>query len=215
MPTFDNNLFTEAQNSFQQASGAALPSPESLDTASARVRSRVEGRQRALDQQTGARFAQSGGANTGGLGAGRRNNTASTQGAFATGLADLEEGFLEKQQQGAGILSQIGQGQGQLGSLFGNLEIGREGVRQGDERLDLERLFGQQRLDNEGRAIDETIEQRKANTLIDFFQNFGAIGNTRFFNSNAEPGTDPLGESLQDDFARLISGLFGSIGLSQ
>jgi hypothetical protein len=108
--------YDAARKAFGQASSAAMPSIQSLDTAAARVRSRVSGQTAANEQKIRDQFAGRRISNSGGMQRNLRQNQAAGTQAYATGLTDLETDFWDKRQKGAEILSGIGTGYKGLGS---------------------------------------------------------------------------------------------------
>jgi len=169
-PVFDPGFFTQAGSIFQQAAQNALPSQASQDNAAARVRARLEARNRDSARQIRDQF---GGfrANTGAFQNALAQNRAAGQGAIAQGLSDLEADFAQRRQQGAQILQGIGSGLTGLGTGANEArQSGQEIANRfnlGQGEIDLRKLLGERELDN----------SRQAN-FIDFLNTIGQVGNT-------------------------------------
>lgn len=110
-----NPQIDEAAQTYRQAAQVATPSVQSLDTAAARVRSRMAGTNRANEMSIRDRFASAGRQGSGGFNQAMSQNSAANSNALASAYTDLELGFEDRKNQYAQTLSQIGQGQGQLG----------------------------------------------------------------------------------------------------
>lgn len=114
--------FQDAYSYFNDARQAAMPSPESLDRAAARLRSRVDTQQRAQDQQAADQFAGRGQSNSGGYDYARAMNRYGAQQAYATGLADTEDNYDKQRQAGAQILGTLGSQYGQTAGQEGDYQ---------------------------------------------------------------------------------------------
>jgi hypothetical protein len=128
---------------FQQAASAAMPSLESLDKASARLRGRIDTARRAGETELRDQYGQRGQTYSGGLDQALERNRSEYASQYGAGLTDLEREYLDKQQQGAQILGQLGQGVATAGQQQGELnleeQLGKGKLFQGFGELDLER----------------------------------------------------------------------------
>lgn len=150
--SYDPSQFTLANQNLAQASQYALPSLAAQETASDRIARRVAAQNAAQNRTLQNRLGAAGRGGSGTFRNGVLQNNQNAQTALATGLADLELGFADKQQQGAQLLTGIGN-QYQQGGL------------------------GLGRLQNEQTALAESQRSNQANELIDFFNSFITGGN--------------------------------------
>lgn len=145
-----DTAFNRAMSTYGQAASSAMPSPQSRDTAAARVRARVAGQGQAMNNQLRQQSQQSGQMNTGRYDANMARAMAANQGALASGLADVEDNYQRQRMEGAGILSNIAQGYGGLGESIGGLKLGGQRLaledRLGTGRLRLDDRLGSGRL---------------------------------------------------------------------
>lgn len=205
------NYFSQADQALQQARTAAMPSAAARDTAAARVRSRVAGQTKANMQQVDDAYTRRGSFyGSGGRDRALRSVQAAGDNALATGLADVELGFLDKQQQGANILSGIGNQYGQLGTSYNKLgmdyDLGRYGIdtnlQSAREQRELDKLLGQGKLDLERYGIDKSSYLQDRQNQIDLLSALGLYGNTR-------GGYDERGEIFNEQFMGVIESLLG------
>lgn len=120
----DTSGYGVANPYFERAAADASPSLAAYDTAAARIRSRVEGKQKANAMQIQDQFAGRGLSASGIHEGQQRQNREAGMGAYATGLADLEEDYNKSKQEGARILQGIGSDAGQLKNT-GNYQAGQ------------------------------------------------------------------------------------------
>jgi len=137
---------------FTTAQQYALPSAAARETASNRLTARLAAQKQAADRQAQNRAAGMGNAGGGGYVKDLRANNRAHMSGLGTGLADIEMGFLDKQQQGANILNQVGSG----------LQTGSLGVG---------------RLGNEQQALQEAQRRNQMGELLQFFNSFIEGGN--------------------------------------
>lgn len=170
--------FQDAYNYYSQAANAALPSPESLDRSAARLRSRVDTRQRADEQSTADQFAGRGMANSGARDYAQAQNRYGAQQAYSSGLAQLEDDYDKRRQAGAQILSGIGQNYGNTAAQEGQYGIAdREQTL--SEQLDPRKVdIAQQQANTETYNAQTERASRTANALNDFLTFMGTFGNT-------------------------------------
>lgn len=236
MPTLDpNSYFQSAGQSFQQASQGAMPNPQQLETASNRLTSRLAANQASNQRQLQNRYAGLGRSGGGGYEQRSIQNMQNTSNSLATGLADLQNDFFNRQQQGAQILGTIGQGQTALGSQAGQLPISQQRAntetqqvanqlqlglgslqeqalaRQLEEqlglgRLSLEEQLGMGRLGVEQQALEETARRNQQEALVDFFNSFIQGGNLSSTGSGR-------GQQFDAEFQNLLNSLYGSFSI--
>ena len=181
---------------FQTAANNAMPSVQSLDTAAARVRSRLSGQNKANTQSIANQFG--GSKNVGGYNQSMAQNNAARQNAYAQGLTDLQQDFWNKQQTGAGILGNIGAAMtgaqntaNQIASNFGTTMagIGTDYDIAGQKNIN-DWFLGQGGLSNEANKINKdydisskfnegTFRANKANTLSDLMKTLFQFGNAK------------------------------------
>lgn len=105
--TFNPSFVNNAQQNFNTASQNALPSAESRDRASARLRSRLSGDLKGNLDQLNDQLS-----NNAGLREKRSMQLfGASQGALSSGLADIEDDYQRRRQEGANILNSIGTSQ--------------------------------------------------------------------------------------------------------
>lgn len=172
--------FKSARTNLNNAASAAMPSQQSLDRASARVRARLAAQTNANQQSISDRFAGSG--NMGGLNKSYAQNFAAGQSAYGQALGDLEQQWWDKQQKGAEILSGIGQRFGDMGNNIGNLV--NEGSRvandfalgKGEIGVKLEDIG--RRFATDERKSDITENAAKMDSIVRAMEQLFASGNT-------------------------------------
>lgn len=120
----DTSGYGVANPYFERAAADASPSLAAYDTAAARIRNRVEGKQKANAMQIRDQFAGRGLSSSGLYEGAQRQNREAAMGAYATGLADLEDDYNKSRQEGARILQGIGSDAGQLKNT-GNYQTGQ------------------------------------------------------------------------------------------
>jgi len=181
--------FQRANAAYEQASTYAMPSMESRDRAAARVRSRVNQQRLGDDQTTNDMYQRRGlggsGMNTRALG----QNRYAAQQAYGSGLADMEDDFVQQQQKGADIYSQIGAGYAQMGE--GQAKLGLERRAQ-DSDYDT----AQNKLAFDREDLAQRTDNDMQTQLINSILALGQAGNTEF-NLN----------SVEDIFRQLTSRL--------
>lgn len=185
-PNYDNDYFNQSRNYFQQAAEAAMPSTQLRDTAASRIRSRLAGASQAQNQQLQDSFAARGLANSGAYQGAFARQSAAQQGALASGLADNEANYLAARQQGAGILGNLGQGLGSLGTQR--------------QEADTNQAFSEGRLGVERGTLQESIDRRKNEQVLEALKTFGEYGNVS-------------GQRNYAQFAQAIQALLGNSGV--
>lgn len=163
--------FDEAYSYYNQAKDAAMPSPESLDRASARLRSRVDTQQRAADQQAGDMYAGKGMSNSGRYDAARRSNQYGAQQAYSSGLADQWDSYQKQRQAGAGIL-------GQLGSSYGNTATQQGDYQNTREFKPIELGIANRQAATNQYSAETDRSTNLSRSLVDFLTFMGTYGNT-------------------------------------
>jgi hypothetical protein len=124
----NNPYWSSANDSFRQAATNAMPSPQSLDNAAARVRSRLSGSYQGQQRQWSNTMANRGLSNSGKNRMGQMQNWANYQNSIASGLADVEDNYQKALQTGAGIMSQVGQGQTSLANNYATQSLANQGL---------------------------------------------------------------------------------------
>lgn len=193
------DYFTQSANTLNQAASNALPSIQSRDTAAARVRARLAANSRAI--QSGLQDTL-GGRNTGRLISGLNRNYADTQNALASGLADVENNYQTQRQQGAQVLSGIGQNQASLGTGLATALDQEAQTGLAGQKISNEFNLGTEANRLRGLEIDTTRDIEEQRGLVDFLQAFGTFGNAR-------GGTDAAGQQFDTRLNELINQLLG------
>jgi hypothetical protein len=132
-PTYEN----QASGYFADAVKNAAPSPESLDRAAARLRSRTDTTARAASQETADQFAGRGLGASGMYGAARERGRAASQGTYASGLAQLEDDYTKRLQDSSQYYTAAGNGVANLGQQRNDFGAKSEELAQGNRTLDL------------------------------------------------------------------------------
>ena len=100
----------QATNAYNQSQQMYNQSPQSFDNAAARVRARVQGQTTGNAQQIRDQFAGRGMSNSCLMQNQLQRNQQAGQGAYAQGLADLENTFEQSRLRSAQGLNEVGQG---------------------------------------------------------------------------------------------------------
>lgn len=195
-----NPLFDNAQNTFNQAKSLATPSAASLDTAAARVRSRLAGRERATEQSIRDQFQSAGRGVSGGFQQALSTNRNNFTNEFAKSLTDLQLGFEDRKNQAAQTLLGIGQGESSLGLGQEELGVKLEDISKSFELGQGDQALKGQQLELEADKIQKTEEEGIRRAIIDALGVFIEGGNTQF--------TPERGEL----FDSLLQALFASTG---
>lgn len=154
--SYDPTPFNQASGYFADAAKNAAPSPESLDRAAARLRSRTDTAARATQQETADSFAGRGLGASGMYNAAQQRNRAASQGTYASGLAQLEDDYTKRLQESSQYLTAAGTGAANAGYQHGQLEGTGEELRQ-----------GQTALDYKGQELKQTNSRDFGKNLID------------------------------------------------
>ena len=170
IPQYDPTFFNDAKQTFQQAASAAMPTDQLRDTAASRIRARLAGQASAQNQQLQDMYAARGRLGSGAYQGAFQQQNAAQQGALASGLADNEATYLKARQEGANILKGIGEGYGALG-------IGSSQAQSQLAGAETDRMFGEGRLANERGVLQESIDRRKNEQVIEAMKAFGEYGN--------------------------------------
>lgn len=179
---YDPQYFTSAKSNYTNAAANAMPSAASRDTASARVRSRLGGAYNANNQQLVDQYGPN---NQGQLRQAQERARQGYQNSLASGLTDIELGYADKQQEGAKILSGIGDGYSNLGAAQGTVR-------------------------NAYNTQASNAENDRIKSLNDTLQTFGLYGNAK---GHTGPGTPtPREEKFDLELADIIAKLFGAYG---
>lgn len=155
---YNPQRFNESYGILNRGADAALPSPESMDLAAARLRSRTDNYAKAQGQTTQDQYASRGMGNSGAYRLAQQRNTQSAGNSYASGLADIQNDYWTQRQKGAETL-------GNIGASYGNV-AGSEaeaGINQG---------LGQGKLNIEQQNTDTD----KLRALNDFFTSYGTVG---------------------------------------
>jgi hypothetical protein len=226
--------FNTQSDYYNAASQYAVPSPESLDRAAARLRARTDTTTRANQQQITDQYAGRGTASSGAYNQQLMQNMAAGQNAFSQGYGQLQDDYVKQQQAGAGILSNIGtqlgdqslQGRGlDIQQLLGqgNLDVQREKISSDDalqRYLNQQNLgFNREQLAQQGQLTREQLAQEKGLTeeqlgqqkdqalrsaLLQFFGQMGQYGNTEYTN----PGQQGNANELQRLIVQSLGGQY-------
>ena len=116
-----NSWFNQAGSTFDQAKANALPSAESLDTASARIRSRLQGAQDSLESKLGDSYTGNQGWGSGAYSGALSKSRGDYMGNLSKGLADTQQNYWDDQMKGAQTLANIGIGQAGIGTSLGDI----------------------------------------------------------------------------------------------
>jgi len=206
---YDPSFFNEARGTLQDAAREAMPSTVMRDTAASRIRARLSGAQQGQEMQLKNQFAGRGlstsgmfNAPTGALNQSRSNY----MGTLGSALADNEMNFEKSRQEGAKILTSIGEGQAALGlgmNRAGN-DYANTGIASARQAADAAFQTGSLANDSRRQAADaafqtgslandadrqaadaafqtgtlnENTASRQAETLLDSLKTFGQYGN--------------------------------------
>lgn len=165
MPTQLPNFAT----TLQSAEANALPTEGMLNTAANRISSRVAAQQKANNRIAQNHLGSIGRTGGGGFRKALIDNAQNATTGLATGLADLEHGFLDRRQKGAEVLSGLGLGMGRLENEQEALAE-TERRNRSEEMLDFFRSFiqgGNLTADGHGRGEDfNTDFQRILDSLF-------------------------------------------------
>lgn len=187
--------FQSAYGYFDQAANAALPSPESLDRAQARVRSRVDTAGKANEMKIRDTYAGRGTLNSGGADQSLRQNMYNTTSALSTGLAQTEDDYSQRRQAGSQILAGIGTGVGQVGKSEGD--------------LGLESYIAPEKLNIENKQVEGNLQNDQLSNLINMLTSMGTVGNARGDANNNDPR---LALEFDSNFRTLKNKLFQMLG---
>ena len=200
---YAEDLFDLSKSALTSGVQNALPSVQDRETASSRLRSRLMGAQGGLESQIRDQYAGRGFSNSGSLQGALNKSRGQYLGQLGSGLADIEEDFGKRLQEGSRTLLGAGQTAGELGlgsqrqALEETLGLGNLGL--GGKRLALDETLGLGKLGLEGAALDQERKAQQAKNVLDAFLAFGAFGN--------------LGSALtgpaQTNFNRLLERMFG------
>lgn len=191
---FSSSIQSNATNALKQAQAAAMPNQQQFDTASNRVASRVASQQRANQRQAQQGLASSGRVNSGRQDYLTAQNQAGAANATATGIAELESQFWDKQQAGAGILNNIGTG-------FANLGSAVSGANAAQGKLALDQYLGQGKLQQDAQKNQQQfLNDAIVSLLAGGRQYAGNATNTQALNNN-------YNTQKTDLFNMLFSGL--------
>lgn len=191
--------FQQGYDYMNQAAQNAMPSPESLDRAGARLRARTDTNRRAADEETADRYAGSGRMNSGGYEAARRGNMIGAQNAYATGYSQLEDDYEKNRMEGAKNLGQIGSNYSGAANDMGTLNLA-------EDQFGLDEELGRRKLDIDETEIGYKHDEAVNQNLIDFFTSMGQYGNA----TSGLPSTSPF----YNEFGRLKQSLFQFLGLA-
>lgn len=189
-PTYYSNTpFQNAYDYIDQARQYALPSPQSLDTASARVRSRVDNAANTQSQAINEQYVGSGLGVSGMRNAAQGANNAARLSSLGTGLADVQDDYWKQLQTGAATLGNLGQQYGGIASQQGDLGV-KEGLGLGEQGLkgrELDITANTAAMnDATARArLEEEHRQSIANNLIELFTATNQYGNTQLSTGSA------------------------------
>lgn len=186
---YNPQRFTESYGIMNRGADAALPSPESMDLAAARLRSRTDNYAKAQGQGIQDQYASRGMGNTGAYNLAQTRNQQSAGNSYASGLADIQNDYWTQRREGASTLGNIGASYGNTASQESDAGI------------------------NEGLGLGKlNIEQQNADTakrqaLNDFFTSYGTVG-------GALGGTAGYGGQTATGFNNLKQYLFQMLGLN-
>jgi hypothetical protein len=217
--------FNTQSDYYNAASQYAVPSPESLDRAAARLRSRVDTEGAANQQALGDQYAGRGTTAGGGYQNQTMRNYANTQNAFSQGYGQLQDDYVKQQQAGAGILAGMGTQLGEQGIQNRGLDITQEQNLRNDtlqrylqgqqlgwnEREQGNQLaFNREQLSQQGALTREQLEEQRQeamrNSLQSYFSSLGQMGNTQF----NDPGVRTQFTDLQNLIRQALGG--GGVG---
>lgn len=194
---FNTGIQAQSQNAFQQAQANALPSRQQFDTASNRVSSRVASQQRANQRQAQQGLASSGRVNSGRQDYLTAQNQAGAANATATGIADLESDFWDKQQTGAGILNNVGTG-------FANLGSAVSGANAAQGKLLLDQYLGQGKLQQDQQKNNQQFLNDAIASLI--------LGGRQYAGNATD--TQALNNNYNSRLNEAFNSLYGGLGLT-
>lgn len=162
----NNTAYTQATETANKAEATAMPSAQSLDTASARVRARLAGQAAGQRRTLGQSLAGRGVADSGIARYANLMQAGSEQSALGSGLADVQDDYWNKQQEGSKILGDLAQTRTGIGNSIN------------------EQILANQTQTNEFQIAEQkAAEERRKNimdTLLATGSLFGQYGKTKF-----------------------------------
>lgn len=176
-----NSFFQKAEQSFDNASNFALPGAGQLNTASNRLQSRLAAQQKGNQRQIQNLFGGRGRSGAGQFTAATVQNQNNAANQLATGVAELESDFADKQQQGAQILSQVGSGQASAGAALSESDLAQQGlgIRQQEADIAGQKVTGELAQGEEALRISELqtlIEQALGEGRLELDETLGLGG---------------------------------------
>ena len=194
--SYDPTPFNQAGGYFAEAAKNAAPSPESLDRAAARLRSRTDTTARATQQETADSFAGRGLGTSGMYSAAQQRNRAASQGSYASGLAQIEDDYTKRLQESSQYLTAAGTGAANAGYQRGQLEGTGEELRQ-----------GQRALDYKGQELKQSNSRDFGKNLID-----SLLALSQSSTGDSDSSWAPEMQKLRDSIAAFFGGS-GEFGL--
>lgn len=199
-----SGFFNKAGQAYDRAaSSVQMPSQQSLDRGAARLRSRLSGRERELNEGARTRYAGSGG-NIGGYNRNLQQNRQNVSQAYASGLTDLEQQQFNQGIAATNALGQIGAGYGNLGAASQRLAdeygLGMGSLGTKLDENDINRWTSEWQKDLGNSETNRKSAQDKMKALGDLIDAFIVGGNTQW-----EGGK-------RDQFENLLKTLFGDTG---
>lgn len=188
-----NNFTNNADKAFDSAFNKLQPSVSSLDTASARVRSRLAGTLKGNIQQARDRGLSRGRGVSGLVSQGITDARNENVNNLSNALVDLELGFEDRKIDAGRGLTELGGAQGQLGKGLFDSAVSLRDVDNaftlGQGELDL----GRDRLELDRDELIKTEEEGIRRALNQFFEAFVSGGNAKFTGTNKKVFEEIIG----------------------
>ena len=211
-----------ARENLGRASSYYQQSPQSFDTAAARVRNRVNANAATQADQTRARFQNRGLGNSGLYRDAQRKDFRDTQNAYAAGLVDLQGQQDQQNLQRAQGLAGVGQqfaGLGQQGGALGLeqrqqelqklLGLGSQDVERRGQDINQLLGLGSQDIEKRGQDINQALQQSSQ----DIQQKLGGMNVLRdLLGAQYEFGNTRLGTGSQATVDAIINFLLSQTG---
>lgn len=196
---YSDTPFQNAYSYLDQARQFAMPSPESLDRASARVRSRVDNQTNTNANQINEQYVGSGLGVTGMRQAQLGQNRAAGMQALGSGLADVQEDYWNKQQTGATNLANMGAQYGNIAQEQGNLAL-TQGIK--GREMDISQQVANEQERQNRAQLEQEHQQNIAQNLLNYFIANGQYGNLQ----NLPTGVADLFNQLRGRLTDVVVG---------
>lgn len=176
---YDPTQFNNTYGYYQQAAQNAMPSPESVDRAAARLRNRTDTQYNANAQRTTDQFANRGRANSGAHDYAQIMNNYGRQQAYSSGYAQILDDYEKNRMQGAANLGNIASQWGNTANNQGQLGIQDRAQTLSEEIEPRRTSVLEQEANTHGYQAQTQRAEATARALNDFLTFMGSFGNTQ------------------------------------